>query len=95
VAALVLALGGCSVRQAALNHIGDAIAQGSGSFSADDNPELIRMAAPFGLKLIESLIAENPRTKVCCWQGPEASRGTRMRSCSRRPRRMSRRRPCS
>jgi hypothetical protein len=59
VAALVLALGGCSVRQSALNHIGDAIAQGSGSFFADDNPELIRAAAPFGLMLIESLIAEN------------------------------------
>ncbi|MCG3774191.1 MAG: hypothetical protein JW395_1008 [Nitrospira sp.] len=55
----MLALGGCSVRQAALNHIGDAIAQGSGSFFADDNPELIRAAAPFGLMLIESLIAEN------------------------------------
>ncbi len=60
IAALALALGGCSVRQLALNSIGDAIAQGGTAFSADDDPELIRAAAPFSLKLIESLLAESP-----------------------------------
>lgn len=60
VAALTLILGGCSVRQLAVNNIGDAIAQGSAAFAMDDDPELIRAAAPFSLKLIESLLAESP-----------------------------------
>lgn len=61
--ALVLALGGCSVRQEALSRIGDALAEGGTAFAADDDPELIRTAAPFSLKLIESLLAETPRHK--------------------------------
>ena len=59
--AVLLALGGCSVRQEALNRIGDALAEGGTAFAADDDPELIRSAAPFSLKLIESLLAETPR----------------------------------
>ena len=59
-ATLLLALGGCSVRQLAVDHIGDAIARGGTAFSIDDDPELIRAAAPFSLKLIESLLAESP-----------------------------------
>lgn len=61
VAALALTLGGCSVRQLAVNNLGNAIAQGSAAFSTDDDPELIRAAAPFSLKLIESLLAESPQ----------------------------------
>lgn len=63
IAALALALGGCSVRQLAVNNIGNAMAQGGAAFSSDDDPELIRVAAPFSLKLIESLLAESPRHK--------------------------------
>ena len=59
-AALLLSLGGCSMHQLAVNSLGDAIAQGAAAFSADDDPELIRAAAPFSLKLIESLLAESP-----------------------------------
>lgn len=62
-AALVLALGGCSVRQLAVDSLGNAIAQGGAAFSGDDDPELIRAAAPFSLKLIESLLAESPEHK--------------------------------
>lgn len=62
-ATLGLALGGCSVRQAALHYMGNAIAQESTAFSSDDDPELIRAAAPFSLKLIDSLLAENPAHK--------------------------------
>jgi len=61
--AVLLALDGCSVRQEALNRIGDALAEGGTAFAADDDPELIRSAAPFSLKLIESLLAETPRHK--------------------------------
>jgi predicted anti-sigma-YlaC factor YlaD len=60
-AALALALGGCAVRQLAVNNVGDAIAQGGAAFSSDDDPELVRAAAPFSLKLIESLLAESPQ----------------------------------
>src|SRR5215210_6434122 len=52
---------GCSVRQYALHKLGDALAQSGTTFASDDDPELIKDAAPFSLKLIESLLAETPR----------------------------------
>ncbi len=61
---LVLMVGllpGCSVRQMAINKAGDALASSGTTFAADDDPELIRDAAPFSLKLMESLLAESPR----------------------------------
>ena len=61
--ALAFALAGCSMRQLAVDRLGDAISQGSGAFATDDDPELIRAAAPFSLKLIESLLDERPRHK--------------------------------
>jgi hypothetical protein len=61
-ALLVLAAGGCSVRQYTINQLGDALARSSGgTFASDDDPELVKAAAPFSLKLMESLLAENPR----------------------------------
>ena len=58
--ALVFFGPGCSVKRIAVNTVGDALA-GSGSvFSSDDDPELVRDAAPFSLKLMETLLAENP-----------------------------------
>ena len=50
----------CSVRQYALDNTADAIAAQGTSFASDDDPELIRDAAPFSLKLIESFIAQRP-----------------------------------
>lgn len=44
----------------AVNKLGDALASGGTAFSSDSDPELIRDAAPFSLKLMESLLAENP-----------------------------------
>jgi predicted anti-sigma-YlaC factor YlaD len=55
--------GGCSIRRAAINTVGDALAGGGTTFSADDDPELVKAAVPFGLKLMESLLAESPRHK--------------------------------
>lgn len=43
-----------------VNRVGDALAQGGTTFSADNDPELIRQAVPFGLKMQESLLAESP-----------------------------------
>lgn len=54
-------MGGCSVRKYAINTAGDALSSGSGSFARDEDPELVRDAAPFALKTIESLIGESPR----------------------------------
>lgn len=61
-AALVVVLaGGCSVRRLAVDKLGDALASGGTTFAADDDPELVRQAVPFSLKLMESLLAESPR----------------------------------
>src|SRR5271155_980742 len=54
-------LSSCSVKRYAIKQLGDALAGSGTTFSADDDPELIRAAVPFSLKLIESLLAENPR----------------------------------
>lgn len=61
--AVVLAMGlaGCSMRRFAVNRIGDALAAGGSTFESDEDLELVGDALPFGLKLIESLLAESPR----------------------------------
>jgi predicted anti-sigma-YlaC factor YlaD len=59
---LVLATAsGCSVRRFAVDRVGDALAGSGGTFAADEDPELVKAAVPFGLKLQESLLAESPR----------------------------------
>ncbi len=61
-AALALTHGGCAtIKRTAVNQLGDALAAGGTTFSADDDPELVKAAAPFSLKLMESLLAESPR----------------------------------
>src|SRR5262245_36539730 len=57
---LALALPACSVRHYALARTADALAESGSAFASDDDPELIRAAAPFSLKAIESVLAENP-----------------------------------
>jgi predicted anti-sigma-YlaC factor YlaD len=58
-AALVAA--GCSPRRLALTGLADALASGSGGvFASDDDPELIRDAAPFSLKALEALLVDLP-----------------------------------
>jgi predicted anti-sigma-YlaC factor YlaD len=52
---------GCSIHRYALNKASDAVAQSGTTYASDDDPELVRAAAPFGLKLTESLLAENPK----------------------------------
>lgn len=60
---LALALPGCSIKQMAVNRVGDALAEGGSTFASDDDPELVREAVPFGLKTYESLLEEVPRHK--------------------------------
>ncbi len=59
---LAAALAGCaSVQKVAVNKVGDALAGSGTVFASDSDPELIRAAAPFSLKLMESLLAGNPQ----------------------------------
>jgi predicted anti-sigma-YlaC factor YlaD len=60
-ALLGAALQGCSVRQYALHQAADALSATGASFATDDDPDLIGEAAPFSLKLMESVLAEAPR----------------------------------
>ena len=57
---MALILSSCSLKKYAVNRMGDAMAGTGSTFASDDNPELIRAATPFSLKLIESLLAESP-----------------------------------
>src|SRR5262245_52462505 len=58
---IAAASGGCSPRRFAVNKVADAVAGSGTTFSSDDDPQLVREAVPFGLKLNESLLAETPR----------------------------------
>jgi predicted anti-sigma-YlaC factor YlaD len=52
---------GCSIRHYAMNKVADGLSQTGTAFSSDDDPELIKNAAPFSLKLMETVLAENPK----------------------------------
>ena len=60
---LALSTTGCSIRRYAINKIGDALAEGGSTYESDDDIQLVGEALPFGLKLIESLLAESPEHK--------------------------------
>jgi predicted anti-sigma-YlaC factor YlaD len=57
---LALLVPGCSIKRMAVNKVGDVLASGGTTFTSDDDPELVRDALPFSLKLMESLLAESP-----------------------------------
>ena len=52
---------GCSIKKMGVNKLGDALAGGGTAFTSDDDPELVKAAVPFSLKLMESLLNESPR----------------------------------
>jgi len=56
-----LNVSGCSVKKIAIKKLGDALAESGTTFTSDNDPQLVREALPFSLKLIESLLAESPR----------------------------------
>ena len=63
-AALVLALicgAGCSTRAYVTRQVADAVSSGGDAFGTDDDPQLVREATPFALKMEESLLASAPR----------------------------------
>jgi predicted anti-sigma-YlaC factor YlaD len=56
-----IAISGCSIKKIAIKKLGDALAESGTTYASDNDPELVKGALPFSLKLIESLLAENPR----------------------------------
>ncbi len=61
-AAAVLAAAGCGpVKRFAINQVANTLAEGGQAFLSDDDPQLVREALPFSLKLMESTLAETPR----------------------------------
>lgn len=58
--AIAFALSGCAVREMAVRSVGDALASGGDVYASDDDIELVGAATPFGLKTVESLLAEVP-----------------------------------
>lgn len=62
-AAALLAAGCVSPRKMAINMVGDALAGTGTAFASDPDLELIMDAVPFGLKLMEALLAETPEHK--------------------------------
>lgn len=58
---MALLASGCSIKRLTVNKIGNALASGGTTFASDDDPELVKAAAPFSLKLMESLLAESPK----------------------------------
>lgn len=57
---LGVVLSGCSIQKLAVNKLGDALAAGGTTFSSDDDPDLVRDAAPFSLKTMEALLGQSP-----------------------------------
>jgi predicted anti-sigma-YlaC factor YlaD len=51
---------GCSINQIVANKFGDALAGGGGVFASDNDPQLVKDAVPFSLKMMESLLAQSP-----------------------------------
>ena len=52
---------GCSLRRYALDELANALARSGTTLASDEDPELVKLAAPFSLKLLESLLAESPQ----------------------------------
>ncbi len=61
--ATLLALGGlaCSPTRFVEGSVADALAATGDTFQSDDDPQLVASAVPFGLKVMESLLADLPR----------------------------------
>lgn len=52
---------GCSIRRYATNQFADILSRSGSALVSDEDPELVKAAAPFSLKLLESVLAETPR----------------------------------
>lgn len=58
--AIVPLMGGCSIESYAKHRLADALSESGSTFASDNDPDLVREAAPFSLKLMETLLQETP-----------------------------------
>ncbi|HEY5039505.1 MAG TPA: TRAP transporter TatT component family protein, partial [bacterium] len=54
-------LNGCFLKSMAVDSIADSMAGTGDTFSSDNDPQLVREAIPFSLKLMESILSATPR----------------------------------
>jgi predicted anti-sigma-YlaC factor YlaD len=54
---------GCSPKLTVINMMGNALSESGEGFASDDDPDLIKDATPFSLKLMESLLEASPKHK--------------------------------
>jgi len=53
---------GCSLlRHYAVDQLANAVAESDTTFASEEDPDLVKAAAPFSLKLLESLLTETPQ----------------------------------
>lgn len=57
---IALLASGCSVERLVVKRVASSLGEGTDVFARDDDPELVREALPFSLKLVEMLLAEAP-----------------------------------
>lgn len=57
----IVATGGCALKKVALYGLASSLSKSGDTFASDEDPELIRAAVPFSLKLVEALLTELPR----------------------------------
>ncbi len=58
---LALLSSGCSIKGYALKATADALSSTGGGYGTEDDPELVRQSAPFGLKTMETLAESLPQ----------------------------------
>jgi len=58
--AMIAIAAGCSIKKMAVNSVADMLSESGSTFSGDEDPELVRDAVPFALKLYESLLESVP-----------------------------------
>ena len=58
---LILLLPACSIRKSAFKTIGSALSGVADEFIRDEDPELVRGAIPFSLKVMETVLKEDPK----------------------------------
>jgi predicted anti-sigma-YlaC factor YlaD len=61
IAISLLAAGAAGCRTVVVSYAADAASSTGTSYASDDDPELVRAAAPFGLKTMEGLLEQKPR----------------------------------
>lgn len=64
--ALCLLGSGCSLREIALKSVADTMSESGTTYARDDDPELVREALPFVLKLMEQIHGGIPKHKGLC-----------------------------